>query len=69
MRFLPRLETGEISWVVLPVPYEETTRYLHGTAGGPAAILEASARLAVYDAKLKERTRARVGIHPAEEGD
>ncbi len=34
---------------VLPVPYEATVSYGGGTAGGPAAILEASDQLEVFD--------------------
>ncbi|MBD3368632.1 MAG: agmatinase [Candidatus Eisenbacteria bacterium] len=35
--------------VVLPVPYEATTSYHEGTAGGPRAILEASTQVELYD--------------------
>ena len=34
---------------VIPVPYEATVSYGGGTAGGPAAILEASTQLEVFD--------------------
>ena len=34
---------------MLPVPYEKTVSYGHGTAKGPAAILEASAQLERFD--------------------
>jgi agmatinase len=34
---------------VLPVPYEKTVSYGHGTASGPAAILEASGQLERWD--------------------
>jgi len=34
---------------VLPVPYEKTVSYGHGTAKGPAAILEASSQLERWD--------------------
>ncbi len=36
---------------VIPVPYEKTVSYGHGTAAGPAAILRASAQLEVFDGK------------------
>ena len=39
----------EAACVVLPVPYEQTTSYGSGTANGPAAILEASAYVELYD--------------------
>lgn len=35
--------------VLLPVPWEPTTSYRKGTAGGPAAILEASGQVDLYD--------------------
>ncbi len=38
--------------VLLPVPYEATTSYGGGTAGGPAAILEASRYIELYDQEL-----------------
>jgi agmatinase len=34
---------------VIPVPYEKTVSYGHGTANGPQAILEASCQLETYD--------------------
>jgi agmatinase len=34
---------------VIPVPYEKTVSYGHGTAGGPLAILEASRQLETFD--------------------
>lgn len=42
---------------VWPVPYERTTSYGRGAARGPAAILEASGQLELWD----ERSRRRVG--------
>ncbi|MBN1781327.1 agmatinase [bacterium] len=40
---------NEASFAILPVPLEKTTSYLHGTGGGPAAILEASRQVEMYD--------------------
>ncbi|MEZ6196697.1 MAG: agmatinase family protein [Planctomycetota bacterium] len=34
---------------LIPVPFEATTSYRRGTAGGPAAILEASVQVDLYD--------------------
>jgi agmatinase len=48
--------------VVLPVPYERTVSYGVGTRNGPAAILEASRFVELYDDELDEEI-ARVGIH------
>jgi agmatinase len=38
--------------VILPVPYEATTSFGGGTGGGPAAIIEASRYLELYDQEL-----------------
>lgn len=38
--------------VILPVPYEATTSYGAGTGAGPAAILEASRYIELYDQEL-----------------
>ncbi len=38
--------------VIFPVPYESTTSYGGGTAGGPGAILEASRYIELYDQEL-----------------
>jgi agmatinase len=45
---------------VIPVPYEESVSYGTGTAGGPQAILEASAQLELFDGRL---IPAAYGIH------
>ena len=44
------LETARA--VILPVPYEATTSYGAGAANGPAAILEASRYIELYDQEL-----------------
>ena len=53
MRFLsselPSTRPGKAFFHVLPVPYEKTVSYGHGTAKGPAAILEASNQLERWD--------------------
>jgi agmatinase len=38
--------------VILPVPYEATTSFGGGTGGGPAAIIEASRYIELYDQEL-----------------
>lgn len=40
---------SESEVIVLPVPWEVTVSYTPGTAAGPAAILEASAQVDLYD--------------------
>lgn len=48
--------------VILPVPHEETTSFLKGTAQGPQAILDAATQIELFDEKLKMEP-FRVGIH------
>jgi len=50
----------EARFVLVPVPYEKTTTYRRGTAGGPAALLAAGSQVELYD----EET----GISPLEAG-
>jgi agmatinase len=40
--------------VILPVPYEATTSYGAGTGAGPAAIIEASRYIELYDQELDQ---------------
>jgi agmatinase len=48
--------------LVLPVPYERTVSYGVGTKNGPAAIIEASHYVELYDDELDEEPY-RIGIH------
>ncbi len=48
--------------VILSIPYEATTTYMHGTGRAPMAILDASAHLELYDEELEVETY-RIGIH------
>ena len=47
-------------FVILPVPYEQTTSYGCGTRGGPDAILQASRQVELWDDEL--------GFEPADAG-
>jgi agmatinase len=38
--------------ILLPVPFDATTSYGHGTAGGPAAIFDASMQVDLYDRRF-----------------
>ena len=49
--------------VILPVPFEHTTSYLHGTAAGPEAILKASQEIEAFDEKLGREIFRYMGIH------
>ena len=57
MRFLESeikdVKPQEARFHVLPVPYEKTVSYGNGTAKGPAAIIEASSQLELWDGKSK----------------
>jgi agmatinase len=52
--------------VLVPVPFEGTVTYLPGTSRGPAAILDASRALELYEQDLGRRP-CDVGIHIADE--
>jgi agmatinase len=49
--------------LVLPLPYEATVTYGRGASGGPAAILEASRQVEVYDREFDREPAADFGIH------
>jgi agmatinase len=54
-------DTSRIS--VIPVPYDATTTYVTGTKNGPAAIIEASTHMELYDEELGKETY-QAGIYP-----
>jgi agmatinase len=49
-------------FVVMPVPFETTTSYRTGTAGGPKAIIEASWQVELFDVEIGRRAYE-AGIH------
>jgi len=49
--------------VLLPVPYEATTSYGGGTRAGPAAIVDASRYIELYDQEFDAETGPAIGIH------
>jgi agmatinase len=55
--------------VVVPVPWEATVSYGAGTAKGPAAILDASRYVELYDEVLREEPYKKGGIHTAAPAD
>jgi agmatinase len=57
-------EYGNSLFVVVPVPYDLTTTYQGGARRGPAAILDASANMELYDEELGKETYT-CGIHTA----
>jgi agmatinase len=48
---------------VLPIPFEATVSYGHGTAGGPAAIVAASQQVELYDREFDSEPALAFGIH------
>lgn len=50
--------------VILPVPFDLTTTYQHGTEEGPKALIEASRNMELYDIET-DSSLYRVGIHTA----
>jgi agmatinase len=48
--------------VIMQVPYEKTVTYKKGTARGPAAIIESSKKMELYDDELNQETY-KIGIH------
>ncbi|HQL91644.1 MAG TPA: agmatinase [Syntrophales bacterium] len=55
----------DAAFVVVPVPYDLTTTYQGGTRKGPAAVLEASCNMELYDEEIGAETY-RSGIHTME---
>jgi agmatinase len=53
-------------FVILPVPYEQTTTFKVGTKTGPQAIIDASKVVETFDEELKQEA-FEVGIHTLEE--
>ncbi len=49
-------------FVIVPVPYDLTSTYQSGSRRGPAAILEASGNMELYDEEIRKETY-RSGIH------
>ncbi len=48
--------------LIWPVPFEKTVSYGHGTQHGPAAIIDASRNMELYDEEFDAEI-ARIGIH------
>jgi agmatinase len=53
---------GKARFVVVPVPYDLTSTYHSGSRRGPAAILDASANMELYDEEMRRETCLE-GIH------
>ncbi|MCI0339598.1 MAG: agmatinase [Planctomycetales bacterium] len=59
---LTGLEKAKV--VILPIPYERTVTFLKGTGTGPAAIINASSQVELYDEELG-RESSEVGVFTA----
>ena len=49
--------------LILPMPFEATVSYGHGTASGPAAILAASQQVELYDREFDGEPALAYGVH------
>ena len=58
----PECSLKDALFVVVPVPYDLTSTYQPGSRRGPAAIIEASTNMELYDEELKKETYM-AGIH------
>ena len=58
----PECSLRNAHFVVVPVPYDLTSTYQPGSRRGPAAIIEASTNMELYDEELKKDTYL-AGIH------
>ena len=68
LRFLGLEESDSGPWdvVILPVPFEMTTSWGEGTEKGPAACIEASSQVELYDPLLPDDLPCGLEIHTAE---
>lgn len=57
-------EPEEASLVLVPVPWEATTSYGGGTSGGPAAILEASHQVDLFDRETGKQYERGIAMLP-----
>ena len=49
--------------LVLPIPFEATVSYGHGTVDGPAAIIDASQQVELYDREFDQEPALGYGVH------
>lgn len=60
-------DLNECETVLIPVPWEVTVSYGGGTANGPAAILEASYQVDLYDPLVKDAWKMGIGMEEISE--
>lgn len=66
---LPELRAEECYFHIIPVPYEASISYGHGTADGPRAILEASSQLEVWTGRANPSALGIYTAPPVDCGD
>ena len=68
LTFLGLSESNEGPWdvVILPIPFEMTTSWGEGTEHGPAAAIEASSQVELYDPLLEEELPCGLAFHTAQ---
>lgn len=63
---LDEAEEGPWDVVILPIPFEMTTSWIEGTELGPAACIEASSQVELYDPILSEELPCGLSFHTSE---
>ena len=65
--FLGLTESEEGPWdvVILPIPFEMTTSWGEGTEHGPAAAIEVSSQVELYDPLLEDELPCGLAFHTA----
>lgn len=66
---LSESEKGPWDVVILPIPFEMTTSWGEGTEHGPAAAIEASSQIELYDPLLEEELPCGLAFHTASAWD
>lgn len=66
---LDELEAGSVDIAIISLPYELTSSYGEGTSRGPAACIEASSQVELYDSRLEADLPSGFVIHTAEPWD
>jgi agmatinase len=59
----PYSDIARAQVLILPIPFEATVSYGHGTAHGPAALIEASKQVELYDREFDREPALDYGIH------
>lgn len=56
-------EYARAAVLLLPIPFEATVSYGHGTVDGPAAIIDASQQVELYDREFDSEPALAYGVH------